>query len=162
MVDPSDPSDLYNITKLAGEARCLSDPRESIRIARLSNVFGPGDKSSNFLSEIVRNARDSGQVHFLSGADAAKDYIALEEAVTALAAMPVQASSRVVNLASGTLTSNKQIGDILNRKLGSSVTYGEGDGLHFPVIRTSRMREELGVVPREFASAFDAFLDDDA
>ena len=37
---PSDPADLYNLTKLAGEALCLADPRFSVRVARLSDVYG--------------------------------------------------------------------------------------------------------------------------
>ena len=39
---PGDTSDLYNLTKLAGEALCLAAPDRTVRVARLSNVYGVG------------------------------------------------------------------------------------------------------------------------
>ena len=49
---PGDPSDLYNLTKLAGEALCLSDPRPTVRAVRLSNVFGPVADPASFVEKL--------------------------------------------------------------------------------------------------------------
>lgn len=54
---PLDPSDLYNLSKLTGEAICLASGREKVRVARLSNVVGPGEaKSDTFLGALCREA----------------------------------------------------------------------------------------------------------
>ncbi len=55
-VSPADPDQLYDITKLAGEALCLSLAQPTMRVARLSNVIGPRDPSENFLSAVVADA----------------------------------------------------------------------------------------------------------
>ena len=54
--DPADPSQLYNLTKLTAECLCLSLARPEIKIARLSNVYGPDFESANFLTAVVRDA----------------------------------------------------------------------------------------------------------
>ncbi|HEY1385849.1 MAG TPA: NAD-dependent epimerase/dehydratase family protein, partial [Dongiaceae bacterium] len=36
---PGDPAELFMVTKLAGEALCLADPRPTARVVRLSNVY---------------------------------------------------------------------------------------------------------------------------
>src|ERR1039457_2553989 len=38
-VNPCEPSDLYNLSKLTGEAACLAFKKKNVRIARLSNVY---------------------------------------------------------------------------------------------------------------------------
>ena len=57
-VSPTDPDDVYNITKLAGEALCLSLPNPTTRVARLSNVIGAGAQSDSFLASVMRDARE--------------------------------------------------------------------------------------------------------
>ncbi|MES2753390.1 MAG: SDR family oxidoreductase, partial [Pseudomonadota bacterium] len=100
-VDPADPSDLYNLSKLTGEAICLNDPRPTVRTVRLSNVFGPGS-GENFLDTVIAAVRRDGRVHIGSGATGAKDYIAIDDVIDALLRVPDRASSRLLNLASGT------------------------------------------------------------
>lgn len=157
-VDPRDPSDLYNLSKLTGESICLSDRRDTIRVVRLSNVFGVGDESDNFLAAIVREASETGSVLIKSGRNGAKDYIALEDAVEAITLMPTRARSRIVNVAGGLRHSNGEIGDILARLLGAQVRYDETEASAvFPNIDNGRMRHELGVEPTPFARAFSDF-----
>ena len=59
---PSEPGDLYNVTKLAGEALCLSDPRPTVRVARLSNVYGIGMREETFLGQVLREGQATGNV----------------------------------------------------------------------------------------------------
>ena len=56
-VSVSDADDIYNISKLAGESVCLSCGQPNVRVARLSNVVGANDSSSNFLADIVQIRR---------------------------------------------------------------------------------------------------------
>lgn len=155
LVDPNDPSDLYNLSKLTGEAVCLTDPRPTVRVARLSNVFGPGNGSSNFLDAVVDEAHRKGSVTIRAGAQAAKDYVALSDVIEALARMPERARSRLFNVASGVTTSNAQIGTLIERALGATVAFGADlAGTRFPDIDIGRMKTELGVSPRPFDAAF--------
>ena len=64
---PADPSDLYNLTKLAGEALCLADPRATTRVVRLSNVYGIGMPAETFLGQVLREGRATGGVTFRQG-----------------------------------------------------------------------------------------------
>lgn len=73
-VQPAAASDLYNVTKLAGEALCLSDPRPCIRVARLSNVYGPGMGVASFLGQVLAEGAASGRVLLRQSLRSAKDY----------------------------------------------------------------------------------------
>ena len=42
------------MTKLAGEALCLADPRSTTRVARLSNVYGIHMPADTFLGQVLR------------------------------------------------------------------------------------------------------------
>lgn len=159
MVNPNDPSHLYNLSKLTGEAACLCDPRAMVRVVRLSNVFGKGGSSENFLDAVVGEALRNGHVHIRSSAEAAKDYIAVDDVVDALVRVPENATSRLMNLASGAPTTNARIGELLIELLGAKVSYGTDVGMAFPVIDIDRMRAELGVIPRPFESAFRRWLE---
>ena len=56
---PGDPSYLYNLTKLTGESLCHACGRPGVRVARLSNVVGPGmdSASGNLVADLLRQAR---------------------------------------------------------------------------------------------------------
>ena len=56
-VRPAWPDHLYNLSKLTGEALCLARHETAIRVARLSNVVGPGHAAVNFLPSLVDEAR---------------------------------------------------------------------------------------------------------
>lgn len=157
-VDPADPSDFYNISKLAGEALVLTDPRPTARVVRLSNIFGASDRSDNFLTSVVGDAVNRQRVHIGTGPSAAKDYLAVEDAVEAIARMPLRAESRLVNIASGTSTDNATIGAALAERTGAEITYGTASTIGFPTIDIARMRGELGIEPEDFRSSFARML----
>jgi nucleoside-diphosphate-sugar epimerase len=157
-VDPREPSDLYNLSKLTGEALCLADPREGVRVVRLSNVVGAADPSANFLNAVLREARQEGEVLMLAGAKAAKDYIALEDAVEAIHRMPLRACSRLVNVAAGRRVSNAEVAQLLQTLLGVTTRFATpANEIVFPAVANRRMREELGVEPEPFESLFARF-----
>ena len=100
-VDPASLDDVYNLSKLMGESLCLAIPNERVRVARLSNVFGPDWGSRNFLATVIAEAVDAGALLFRTAADSAKDYIAIDEVVDALLAIIERGSERIYNVASG-------------------------------------------------------------
>lgn len=149
LVNPTDATDIFSASKLAGEALCLSDSRAEVKVARLSNVFGAADRSDNFLTSVMRDALAKGHVDIGLCAQQAKDYVAIEDVVTALARFPERARSRVINVASGVPVANGQIGARLSDLTGATFTFGDNPGPLFPPIEVARMRAELGVVPQQ-------------
>jgi len=143
-VDPNDPSDLYNLSKLTGEAACLAQPNPAVRIARLSNVFGHDPQSDNFLNAVLREAARDGRVVMRTGPGSAKDFIAVEAVCSALAAIAVRGTERLYNVAAGRNTTNAELAAALAAH-GTPVTYAPGaPTTDFPVIDIARLRG-LGV-----------------
>lgn len=147
-VDPASPSDLYNLSKLMGESLCLSVARQSVRVARLSNVYGADWTSDNFLSSVIRSAVDQGSVVFRSAPDSAKDFIAVEDAVRVLTGISMRGRERLYNVASGVPVTNAQLAEKL-RRCGGEVAFEERAPLvTFPIIDAARVREEFAFTPR--------------
>ena len=154
-VDPLDPGDIYNLSKLTAEALCLADPRPTVRVVRLATVVGAGEASPSFLSSLIEEARQGQDVVIRAGPGGAKDYVALEDAVAALALVPRQARSRILNVASGRRTTNREIAALLTTHFGIAVAFeAAGAETIFPEIRIDRMRTELGIEPEPTAQVF--------
>jgi nucleoside-diphosphate-sugar epimerase len=153
--DPNDPSDLYNLSKLTGESLCLADERPAVRVARLSNVVGPGILSPSFIGTLIAEARQGGPVIIRSSPESVRDYVALEDALEALIRIPDRAHSRLLNVAGGRRTTNREVADLLKRHFEVEVRIeGAGDPQIFPEIAIDRMRGELGVAPMPLPDLF--------
>ena len=145
VVDPGDPSDLYNLSKLMGEAACLAVDRPQVRIARLSNVYGDDPGSGNFLAAILREAAGAGAIRLHSALESEKDYIALDDVLAAMIRIAVAGSERLYNLASGVNTSHGAIVGAIRTLTGCSVSVEPGSpAIRFPAIAVERLRA-LGV-----------------
>jgi nucleoside-diphosphate-sugar epimerase len=98
---PTDPSDLYNLSKLLGESLCLSCEVPQVMIARLSNIVGPGEVArETFLGAICREA-GRGEIRLQSAGSSAKDYLWIDDATRILAAMTQDQACGIVNVAAG-------------------------------------------------------------
>ena len=140
-VDPNDPSDLYNLSKLTGEAACLAVPRAHVRVARLSNVFGADDVSDNFLTSVLRDAVTAGRVEMRSAPNSAKDYVAVEDVVAALLQIAERGEARIYNVAAGRNTTHAEILAAVQAGTGCGVAWPT-DNLPqvFPLIMVGRLR----------------------
>jgi nucleoside-diphosphate-sugar epimerase len=143
-VQPNAPSDIYNITKLAGEAICLSDPRNTVRVARLSNVFGAGMHRESFLGQILTEGATSGAVTLRQSLRSAKDYISITDVVTALVSIARSGDARLYNVASGVNTTHDAIASVLGLKLDWQITARENaTTVRFPRIDIERLTIEF-------------------
>lgn len=142
----SDPSDLYNLSKLLGEALVLQDPRPGLKVARLSNVVGPGQPASTFVGALLEEARAGGVVTIQQPADMAKDYVALADVVRLLPLMAEQGQQRLYNLGSGRNTSHAEVAAWLERQ-GARVRFASGEaasvGLSFRPLAIERLAAEF-------------------
>jgi nucleoside-diphosphate-sugar epimerase len=148
LLRPEDPDDLYNTSKVMGEALCLNCGRPETKVVRLSNVFGPDSGSENFLSSTVRAAIAEGRIVLRTAADSAKDYVAIDDVVGMLPKISEQGRVRIYNLASGVNTTHGRIIDAVRSATGCSVVYEAGaPKIEFPPISIARIRQEFHFVP---------------
>lgn len=144
-VNPCNPGDLYNLSKLAGEALCLSCGREAVRVARLSNVVGGRLSSEHFLSQLLRAALDDGRIELQTSLKSAKDYIGIRDVVEILPVIALSGQHRIYNVASGQNLSNRAVVDAMKRHTGCKVALSKGaEAITFAPIVIHRLREEFG------------------
>lgn len=149
-VVPGDPSYLYNLSKLTGESLCHASGRAGVRVARLSNVVGPGmdAQSGNLVADLVRQAQQ-GTMLLRSHPDSAKDYIHIDDVVQWLPRIALSGRSTTYNVASGRQTRHGQWLEWLGKHYGSAFEVQEGAPLQqFAPISVARLQAELGVVAR--------------
>lgn len=143
-VSPDNPDDLYNATKLAGEALCLALPNPTVRVARLSNIYGFPGPSQSFLASVIEEAMRTGAVTFRTGPGSVKDYLNVSAAVTALLKIAEAGTARLYNVAAGVNVSNGEIAAALE-SIGIRTHFEPGaPEPNFPVIDTRRIRAEFG------------------
>lgn len=147
-VAPSWASDVYNATKAAGEALVLAVLGARARVARLSNVYGPG-QAETFLASVVHDLRTTGRVTMQTSRDSAKDYISVADVVGLLGRIAIDGRSAIYNVASGRNTSNAELAAALEASLGGQVSFLDGaPSVRFPRIAIDRIRTEFGAAPR--------------
>lgn len=144
-VRPSDPSDLYNLSKLAGEAICLQAGRPNVRVARLSNVVGPEEaQAETFVGALCREAR-SGHIRLQTALSSCKDYVWIDEVTELLARIATGGRHRLYNVASGVQISHAQWAEALCASTGCRLSVMDGASCaSFPPIRIERIQEEFG------------------
>jgi len=154
IVDPANPDHLYNVSKMMGEAICLSARPETCRVVRLSNVFGSDLHSDNFLSSIVRAALEAGRVDLSTDLNSERDYLDVYDAVGALAEIATRGRQRIYNLAFGSNRTTAQLVDVLRRETGCEVNVPPGaPTVRFPQIDIAAVRTEFGFRPRDVLAA---------
>lgn len=148
----SDPSDLYNLTKLAGEALCLADPRSCVRVVRLANVYG-GAAPDTFLGQVFAEGHRSGRVVIGQAPQSEKDYVSLGDVATLLPRIACGGRHRLYNLATGRNVRHDAIAAVL-RAQGWTVQFApDAPAVRFPPVDISRLQAE-------FAPALRGLLDD--
>lgn len=143
-VNVNDPSDLYNISKLAGESLCLSSGRDGVKIARLSNVTGAEASRDDFLISLMRAALE-GHIELRSEASSSKDYILLEDVLNILPRIAVEGKSSIYNVASGVNITHGDIVQQLSNLTGcKSSVQPAAPIIAFEPIDVTRARKEFG------------------
>jgi nucleoside-diphosphate-sugar epimerase len=148
----SDPLQLYNASKLAGEALCLTLPDPNIRVARLSNVYGADDTSENFLIEIMRAAITDGHLTLRTALESEKDFVSVADVVAILPRLAAGGRERLYNVASGRNISYGDIADALRNLTGCTIDVEPGSpAVMFPEISIARLQKEFDVSPAYLA-----------
>lgn len=136
---------VYDLSKLLGEALCLGTDNPAVRVARLSNVYGPGQSAATFLGAVLRQFAEAGKVLIGEAPQSAKDYIGVEETSRLLASIATRGNERLYNVASGTRTSHHDIARAITLATGGNVEFAADAPLRvFPEIAVSRIMSEFG------------------
>jgi nucleoside-diphosphate-sugar epimerase len=140
----SDPSDLYNLSKLLGEALVLQDPRPGLRVIRLSNVVGARQPASTFLGALLAEAQETGSITIRQPPSIAKDYVDLCDVVRLLPQIAEHGKERIYNLGSGSNSSHSDVAAWLERK-GFTVNFAASSerAVSFPSLSIERLRAEF-------------------
>ena len=158
-VDPADPGDLYNLSKLMGEAACLALPRPEVRVARLSNVFGDDPTSDNFLNSVLCAAVRDGRVVLQSDPGSSKDYVAVEDAAEAMVRIALHGAERLYNVAAGRNTSHGEILASLRAATGCRIETPAGETPQvFAAIAVERLKALGGWAPADVLDRLPALI----
>jgi len=147
-VNPSDPSDLYNLSKLTGEAACLAFLNNNVRTVRLSNVYGVGMDPATFLASLVEDAVARGKILLGTSRESAKDFVWVGDVVEVLPQIALSGKHRMYNVAAGRNVSTEEILRSLTRSVPCTVEMvANAPTVTFPEICIDRLREEFEFVP---------------
>lgn len=145
--DVADPRNVYDLSKVLGENLTLTRSGGRGSVARLANVFDWADDAGGFLSDLLRRARVERKIVLSSGPETGRDYVHVDDVITALLAMSDQAAEGAVNIASGVTVSNGEIAAAM-AKAGWTLTLTGHGAVHRTVCDLTRL-QELGVSPRD-------------
>jgi nucleoside-diphosphate-sugar epimerase len=143
------PADTYPATKLAGEGIALAASPEN-RVIRCSNVYGASLRSELFLSDIVRQAAQTGCIDLRSSLESSKDYISVEDVATLVLRIAAGSRRRIYNVAAGCNTTHAALVETI---VGASRVQvrvpPDAPIVMVPEIDVARVMEEFSFVPRD-------------
>jgi nucleoside-diphosphate-sugar epimerase len=147
VLSPLDREDVYDISKVMGEAVTLAHPGRA-HVLRLSNVYGNDTASPNFLSSIVRDAVQKGEVVLRTAPTSAKDYVSIDDVVDVIVRVAQEGTHPVYNVAAGRNVTHQALVDRLRDLTGCRVTAIPGaPEVVQPVISVRRLQEEFDYRP---------------
>jgi nucleoside-diphosphate-sugar epimerase len=161
-VDPQAASDLYNLSKLMGEALCLHCGHAGMKVARLSNIVGAHGRAAgkaSFIDQLLEEGLRTGQVHLQTALESAKDYLSIADATDTLARIALSPHCGIFNVASGVGVTNEEIVRLLECRMGWQVSVDKhAPAWGFERIDVSRVQGLFGSEPQPFAAYFCALL----
>jgi len=155
---PADPDHLYNLSKAAGEALCLTLPRPTLRVVRIANVYGDDAGTGTFVADVLRDAR-SGEVHFGLAPASEKDYVALADVLDILPRIALHGRERLYNIAAGRNVRLSELAAALERLAKVRCTFApDAPVVRFPRIAIERVTAEFGFRPEQLLDSLPDLL----
>lgn len=137
---------VYDISKLLGESLCIAHPLDTVRVIRLANVCGCGQRG-DFMASLIDELMHSGKVVIREASESAKDYITLNDVLPLLEKIALFGRERVYNLASGVSVTHGELAARLTELTGGTIQFAENAPCRrFPAIDISRIKNEFDFV----------------
>lgn len=147
------PPDLYNLSKLLGESLAEAAGMPAL-ILRLANVYGLDLDSRNFLSSVLQDSISSGVVLLRTSLDSTRNYVAVEDVVTALLRLLEIRATGTYNVAGASNTSHGEILSHIAELTGCSVEVEpEAPTRRSPEIDIERLTREIAFEPEKVVDA---------
>lgn len=156
--DTTDPRRVYDLSKALGENLVMTRADGRGRVARLANVYDWASGAPGFLSQWLTRARAERAIDLDSSPHVARDYIHLDDVVSALVALAASPEPQIVNVASGELVTNREIAEVFEFRGWTIRFSGEADPPPPPNARIDRLRA-LGVRPRPVKDVVAGYLE---
>lgn len=146
-VNTEDPFELFNLTKLTGESLLINTVPNS-KVIRYSNVYGVDKESENFLTAVIKEALNTGNVNLQTTPDSSKDYISVFDAARLTVDIAMSGKQRIYNVASGFNIRNSDILAKVRQVTGCTISYSpKAQCIRFPRIDNTRITNEFGFIP---------------
>lgn len=150
---------LYNLTKLTGEALCLSTRTPNVRVARLANVYGAGQSDATFLGSLIRDVAMGIDPIIREAPTSSKDYVSIDDVCLLIEAIASRGRESTYNLASGTPVDHGTLARALSEASGRAVTFADhAPHRAFPPIDITRVVSEFGFAPRRLVDELPGLL----
>ena len=161
LVNPLDENNLYNISKIMGEAICNSSKKSNVRIVRLSNVTGKNFNSNLFLPSIILESLRSKKITLQTNLQSEKDYVYIDDVVDILPKISLHGNDSTYNVASGKNTTNEQIVKELQKITGCEVEVAKNATKYsFPTISIEKIQNEFDFKPTSILDKFDEIVNE--
>jgi nucleoside-diphosphate-sugar epimerase len=162
-LDPAQPRHLFDLSKALGESLCRQASGGRARIARLSCVYsGAADGAEGFLGSLLARVRAPGHGPVLevdASAEAARDYVHVDDAVEALVAIASGGTRPLYNVAGGVNVGNRALFARLGALAGCELRALRDESVRSPAaISIERLRGEFGWRPRALLDTLPALL----
>ena len=152
---------LYDLSKMLGEALCLTHPSNTVRVVRLSNVYGLSQSKHTFLASVLQELREENRVKINESQDSCKDYVAIDDVLPLLQSIAMHGKRRIYNAASGHLTTHAQLAQELVRLTGAEVVFSRNAPRRvFPPIDISSAVTEFQYAPSVLLEQLGGLLSD--
>lgn len=158
LLHPADPRRVYDLSKALGENITLTRTQGRGAVARLSNVYDSADGSPGFLSDWLMQARTARDLTLQSSPHIWRDYIHLDDVVSALLVLAEAREPGIVNVASGELVSNGELAQVF-AQAGWKVRFSGDATPPAPPNASVRKLRALGVAPRPVKDVVRAYLE---
>lgn len=172
-LNPSNPRHLYDLSKLMGESLCLQTARASV--ARLACVYESEQDQDGFLPHLLRQAiaqHKDKSPHLVvdTSATIARDYVHLNDVVSALVALAETKATGIYNVASGENVSNQEIFNLLEKCCDIKIVAAQTNSVAAPVnpavsraslsscVSIEKMRTQFGWNPQPVLPKIAAIL----
>lgn len=156
VADLADSGWLFNATKLAGEALCLSSKLPNVRVVRLSNVIGYAPRGISLIPALIKSALRTGEMQIWIDRASAKDYVAIGDVIDLLPKIAERGRHQIYNVGSGT---NLTIADVARRievNTGATTKWIPGQLIVFPALSIERIHNEFQFRPRPILETLDS------
>ena len=154
---PDNPRHLYDLSKALGESLCRVAGRGRARVARLSCVWSEQPDAEGFLPELMRRvlasrgapgAAQRPRVLVDSSPHLARDYVHIDDVLSALVTLATQDGFAIYNVASGSNVCNAQLFECMSRASGCElVATQDRIAPTLPRISVARMTDAFGWHP---------------